>query len=324
MLTNRYLLSQKLQLIDLNEDSLNFQVEFTVTSLNNKNFYISVVDQKTLDAQGNNLEFKYVEDKTISGNILQDDNIYQNYFLCLKSNENAEVNVEINKKIIQPSQNALFRERKIKEQENYRKNQEQNILKQRQQEEYRKMEFEQRKKIEEENKRKYEFEKQQKIKQEYNNIQREKNNLSKLKQQQNMREMEIKQNFKQYQEKINQDSNHLLKIKEDQEKKNHYERKIIEEKEVELKSKEQFLINKDKLIKEKQEETIKSKINWKKILIVMVIILSVVLLYYLLSKTNKNKHNFTENIQSINNVNNDNPLIDQSLMKKLNSIQVDI
>jgi hypothetical protein len=336
MLNKKYLLTPKLQLIDLNEDSLNFEIEFSVTTINNEPFYISVVDQQTLD-NGNDLEFKYVDEKTISGNIIQDDNIYQNYFLCLKSDNNSKVEVEIDKKIIRPSQESLMKENYLKQQENHRKMQEQHVLKQNQmrmqEEQNRRMQEEQNRRMQEEQNRRmqeeqmkmkeeklrrYEIEREKQLKKEYQHIQQEKNILNQQKYQQDRKKNEIERNFKNYQKKINDDSNQLIKIKKIQEKENDEQKKLIEQKEIELKSKEQFLTNKDKIIKEDEK---KHKFSWKKIFLFIIVVLCLVFLYFLLSKTNKNKHNFTDKISVSKN---DTPLIDQSLLNKLNSIQVDI
>jgi hypothetical protein len=61
-----------------------------------------VVDQSTLD-NNPNLEFKRANEGSMSGNIISDKNIYQNYFLCLKSETPCEVDVTIDKKEISPN-----------------------------------------------------------------------------------------------------------------------------------------------------------------------------------------------------------------------------
>ena len=94
-------LSKTQQLVDLNEDLVNFELTFTVTSHTKKPFNMIVVDQSTLD-NNPNLEFKNV-DHTISGDIISDKNIYQNYFLCLKADTPCDVDVEIEKKEIPPN-----------------------------------------------------------------------------------------------------------------------------------------------------------------------------------------------------------------------------
>jgi len=91
-----YTLGKIKQLIDLNGDSTNFDLQFKVTCHDDTPFNLLVVDQTTLD---NTPELQYKEaNKTISGNIVADKNIYQNYFLILKSEKTCTVDVELIKK----------------------------------------------------------------------------------------------------------------------------------------------------------------------------------------------------------------------------------
>jgi flagellar basal body-associated protein FliL len=94
-----YRLGKIKQLVDLNGSSINFDLNFKVSAKNgnpNTIFNVLVVDQKTLD---NNNELTYKEVKgSISGNILADKNVYQNYFLVLKADKVCEVEVELMKK----------------------------------------------------------------------------------------------------------------------------------------------------------------------------------------------------------------------------------
>lgn len=86
------------QLIDLNGDSTNFDLTFNVVCKDDTPFKVLVVDQTTLD---NTPELQYKEtSKTISGNIVADKNVYQNYFLILKADKECEVDVELTKKLL--------------------------------------------------------------------------------------------------------------------------------------------------------------------------------------------------------------------------------
>ena len=101
--TKKYTLSKMRQLVDLNEDSVNFDLTFKVSSLDNKPFYVVVVDQTTLD---NSDELNYNEaKKSISGNILADKNVYQNYFLIMKADEECNVEVELIKRDLPQNDN---------------------------------------------------------------------------------------------------------------------------------------------------------------------------------------------------------------------------
>lgn len=84
------------KLIDLNGNMTNFELNFTVSNKDNKEFNIIVVDQTSLDS-GLELEYKKVKG-SINGNLVADKNIYQNYFLILKADEecDCEVTLDIN------------------------------------------------------------------------------------------------------------------------------------------------------------------------------------------------------------------------------------
>ncbi len=100
-----YSLSSTQQLIDLNGQTTNFDLSFAVTSKGKQPFDLIVVDQSTLD-NNPNLEFKRANEGSMSGNIISDKNVYQNYFLCLKSDTPCEVEVSIDKKEISPNLNV--------------------------------------------------------------------------------------------------------------------------------------------------------------------------------------------------------------------------
>lgn len=96
--TKTYSLSKHKQLIDLNGDTTNFNLTFTATSKDGSKFDVLVVDQTTLDS-GSELQYK-AANGTISGNIISDKNVYQNYFLILKAEEPCDVEVTVDKKEI--------------------------------------------------------------------------------------------------------------------------------------------------------------------------------------------------------------------------------
>jgi len=81
------------QLVDLNGDITNFELTFTAKSQDGSPFEALVVDQTTLDSNPS-LEYKKAEG-TISGNIISDKGVYQNYFLLLKSDSITECDVSI-------------------------------------------------------------------------------------------------------------------------------------------------------------------------------------------------------------------------------------
>ena len=99
-----YKLNNIKQLIDLNKDKKNFELDFQVESSDGKHFDALVVTQEMLDSE-NPLEYQKAEG-FISGKIFADKDIFQNYFLLLKSSEPVECKVMINIKDIVPNLNS--------------------------------------------------------------------------------------------------------------------------------------------------------------------------------------------------------------------------
>lgn len=93
-----YKLGKIKQLVDLNRDVTNFDLNFTVVSKDGSEFYSVVVDQTMLDNEPNP-EYKKVKGR-ISGNIVADKGVYQNYFLILKADKPCECDVTIDMKEI--------------------------------------------------------------------------------------------------------------------------------------------------------------------------------------------------------------------------------
>jgi hypothetical protein len=78
---------------------------FKVTCHDDTPFKMLVIDQTTLDNNSDNLEYKEVTN-SISGNIISDKNIYQNYFLIIKADKECKVDVELDKKDLPITQNT--------------------------------------------------------------------------------------------------------------------------------------------------------------------------------------------------------------------------
>ena len=91
-----YSLTQKPQLIDLNGESVNFDLSFSATNTKGQNFWAVVVDQTQLDS-GDEPQYRETEKGTISANIVSDQGIYQSYYLMLKSEKPCQVLVTITK-----------------------------------------------------------------------------------------------------------------------------------------------------------------------------------------------------------------------------------
>jgi hypothetical protein len=106
------------QLIDLNGYKTNFDLTFKVVSKDNTPFEAIVASQATLDS-GSELQYKKVNTGTITGNIIADKGVYQNYFLVLRSENPTEHEIEIdikdipiNPQIIEFQKNAREQEQK--------------------------------------------------------------------------------------------------------------------------------------------------------------------------------------------------------------------
>ena len=106
MFRKEYTLNKTKQLVDLNGDSINFRINFSVVSKNNQPFEMAIVDQTTLD-NNPNIQYIQVTDGRNSGQFEETSNVYQNYFLVLKSPQPCEVVVEINKEDLPKTQIEL-------------------------------------------------------------------------------------------------------------------------------------------------------------------------------------------------------------------------
>ena len=83
------------RLIDLNKSYTNFKLTFNVVSENQDEFFLAVIDQKSLDeVADSDIEYKVVNG-SLSGSVVSDKNIYQNYFLILKSENPMNVTVQV-------------------------------------------------------------------------------------------------------------------------------------------------------------------------------------------------------------------------------------
>ena len=91
-------ISKKMILIDLNQNIINFECNLIVKS-NNKPFQAVVVTQEQLDSQDFIIEYQNVVNGIIDANIENKSNIYNNYCLLLKSENECEVDINIS---IQP------------------------------------------------------------------------------------------------------------------------------------------------------------------------------------------------------------------------------
>jgi hypothetical protein len=101
--THTYTISKVQKLVDLNTDLVNYRIEFSITSPENKPFEMLIINQQTLDTTPpEELEYRQVNG-SISGEVVSDKNIYQNYFIILRSNIPMSVNIELKTFQIEPA-----------------------------------------------------------------------------------------------------------------------------------------------------------------------------------------------------------------------------
>jgi hypothetical protein len=98
---NQYVINNVQQLFELNPSLINFKSSFVVQSLSNEPFMGLVLNQQALDS-GNTLEFKVAEQGYLSGEITQDNNLYTNWYLALKSQKPNKVMINIQSVPIPP------------------------------------------------------------------------------------------------------------------------------------------------------------------------------------------------------------------------------
>ena len=106
----RLTLEKRHQLIDLNKEYVNFDITFECRAVDaTKDFEIIVVNQEQLNTIDlTNLTMKLTKNGYISGNIIADEDKYQNYFLILRAptEEPIEVDLEIRIKQIDAKQHV--------------------------------------------------------------------------------------------------------------------------------------------------------------------------------------------------------------------------
>lgn len=110
--TTRLVLEKRHQLIDLNKEFVNFEISFECKALDaSKDFEMLVINQDQLDSIDlSSLSMKRTRGGYISGNIVADEDKYQNYFLVIRAceeNDPMEVDMTISIKPIPPNKEKL-------------------------------------------------------------------------------------------------------------------------------------------------------------------------------------------------------------------------
>lgn len=103
MSTQRFHISKRPQLIDLNNDLTNFRLSFECTSIPPESEYrLHVATQADLDKTDmQSFPFKTVRGK-MNGNIIADENKYDNYFLVVFADQEMDLDVTIDIVPIEP------------------------------------------------------------------------------------------------------------------------------------------------------------------------------------------------------------------------------
>lgn len=96
MNSNEYIITKLKRLVDLNANTVNFKLAFTVTATDGleHTFQCVVMDQATLDTiDESDIQFKTVTG-SLSGEVVADKNIYKNYLLILRADVPTTVRVD--------------------------------------------------------------------------------------------------------------------------------------------------------------------------------------------------------------------------------------
>jgi hypothetical protein len=99
--TNRYKIGTTRQLIDLNGQTTNFKIQFSMVSTEGEAFEAVVVDQGALDTN-KQLQYRGSENGQLKGAITWDKDVYQNFYLILRAPSECEIDVTIEKEEIEP------------------------------------------------------------------------------------------------------------------------------------------------------------------------------------------------------------------------------
>ena len=99
--TKVYNIGKTRQLIDLNQNLRNYDIKFHVRSSDGKPYELVVATQTQLD-NNDTLQYQLAEKGELSGNIVNDKNTGDSYYLILRSSEQRKCTVTIERKEIPP------------------------------------------------------------------------------------------------------------------------------------------------------------------------------------------------------------------------------
>lgn len=87
------------QLIDLNGNLVNFKIDYIIESTDNKNFKIGIVSQEQLD-DNKPIKYKKSENGKIVGSLENTNNMKENYYIAVESEEEVEINIIIKRTVL--------------------------------------------------------------------------------------------------------------------------------------------------------------------------------------------------------------------------------
>lgn len=88
--------TKQYQLIDLNGDLVNFKIDYILESTDGKRFEVGIVSQEYLD-DNRKIDYKKSENGKVIGTLENVNNVKDNYYIAIKSDEEVEVNITINR-----------------------------------------------------------------------------------------------------------------------------------------------------------------------------------------------------------------------------------
>lgn len=112
--TKKFHVNKTKQLIDINGNSINFEIFFQIKSIDGQPFEMVVVDQTKLD-NDSPITYQKVDSGEIKGQVFYDKNIFQNHYIVLRSDNPTECIVEIQKKEL-PIREKVIENNQIKNQ----------------------------------------------------------------------------------------------------------------------------------------------------------------------------------------------------------------
>jgi hypothetical protein len=113
--TKTYNVNKTKQLIDLNGHLTNFKSVFTVKSDKDTEFHVAIVNQNILDSEDDTaVKYRHATG-IINGEIFNDNDIYQNYFLIIVSKKPCECEVTVDVNQIPSKRNNTVRENELSE-----------------------------------------------------------------------------------------------------------------------------------------------------------------------------------------------------------------